>query len=67
MKKDRLTCSHEKMCGCNHTPKKRQGKDFIVVADSVINPAMEQCGKFTTWPSTTKYCCLTREMVHLLK
>ena len=67
MKESRLICSHEKSCGCVKTPKKRQGKEMIVVADSVVNPAMNRCGDFIQGRSDTKYCCLTRQIVHIIK
>jgi hypothetical protein len=64
--KDRIICSHEKLCGCHHIPKKRKDNDFVVVGEPIINPAMKNCARFISGHSGTKYCCLTREMVHII-
>jgi len=56
--RDRVICSHEKLCGCVIEPKK---------GDIIVNDAMKNCARFIAKYSATKYCCLTREVVHILK
>lgn len=56
--KDRVICSHEKLCGCVIETKK---------GDIIVNPSMKNCARFVTGYSADKYCCLTREVVHILK
>ena len=58
MARDRVICSHEKLCGCVIEPKK---------GDIVVNPSMKNCARFITEHSATRYCCVTREMVHIIK
>ena len=67
MAKDRVICSGEKLCGCWSQVKRRQGKEIILVGEPVINPAMKNCARFIPVHSATKYCCVTREMVHIIK
>ena len=66
MAKDRVMCSGEKTCGCWHQPKKRQGTDFVLVGEPVINKSMNNCARFITGHSDTKYCALIRERVHII-
>jgi len=58
MAKDRVICSGEKLCGCVIEPK---------TGDKIVNPAMKNCARFIPVHSATKYCCVTREMVHIIK
>lgn len=62
----RVICSHERLCGCHHVPKKRKDKDIIIVGERIINPAMKNCARFVKGQSQDKYCCLTRQMVHII-
>ena len=62
MARDRVICSHEKQCGCVHTPKHRG----VPYGENVINPAMKNCARFIKTMGD-KYCCLTREVVHIIK
>ena len=65
--RDRVICSHEKLCGCNHTPKKRVNGQIILVGDNIINPSMKNCARYIQGASASRYCCLTREIVHIIK
>ena len=65
--RDRVICSHEKLCGCVHIPKKRKDKETIITGEPVINPSMKNCARFIPGASATRYCCLTRKMVHIMK
>ena len=56
--RDRVICSHEKLCGCVIETKK---------GDIIVNPSMKNCARFVAGYSADKYCCLTREVVHILK
>ena len=56
--RDRVICSHEKLCGCVIEPKK---------GDIIVNPSIRNCARFIKGYSATRYCCLTREMVHIIK
>ena len=56
--KDRVICSHEKVCGCVVHPK---------TGEPIVNPAMKNCTRFIKGFAETVYCALTREKVHLIK
>lgn len=56
--RDRVICSQEKLCGCVKEPK---------TGDIEINPAMKNCARFIAIHSADKYCCLTRQVVHIIK
>lgn len=58
MARDRVICSHEKLCGCVIEPK---------TGDLIINPSMKECARFVTGFADTKYCCVTREIVRIIK
>jgi len=63
MARDRVICSHEKLCGCVHTPKHRG----VPYGENVINPSMKNCARFVSGHSVDKYCCVTREIVHIIQ
>jgi hypothetical protein len=56
--RDRVICSGEKLCGCVVEPK---------TGDIKINPAMKNCARYIKGKMGDKYCCLTRDTVHIIK
>lgn len=56
--RDRVICSGEKLCGCVVEPK---------TGDIKINPAMKNCARYINGKMGDKYCCLTRNKVHIIK
>lgn len=58
MPNERIMCSHEKLCGCVVKPK---------TGEIQVNERMKECAKFITGFAADKYCCITRERVHIIK
>jgi hypothetical protein len=64
---DRVICSHEKLCGCVHDTKMRINKKSIAFGEPVVNPSMVRCAIGIKGFSGNTYCCLTRQIVHIIK
>ena len=58
MPKERIMCSGEKSCGCVVKPK---------MGEVIVNERMKECARFITGFAADKYCCITREQVHIIK
>lgn len=65
---NRVICSHERMCGCVHDVKEKKNGVVYKVGEPVVElAAMKNCASTVKGTMGDKYCCLTRERVHLIK
>jgi hypothetical protein len=69
MQKDRVICSGEKLCGCWNQLKgrRKKGGELVLIGEPIINKSMENCARFIKGAMGDAYCCLTREVVHIIK